>query len=135
MGIPLWWLDILLFDFLIAGAIGIITGYFTCMYLERHTKKWFSRKSRRMNTFSRIFEIFHPTVWWNYDWKLFDSAIRFLQVGWLVFITQISDLNCFFMVNVLRVPENHWALIIRIISLAFLAMISVKEYYEFINST
>jgi hypothetical protein len=134
MQIPFEWFNLVVIDFLVCGIVGITLGYYTCQYLEGHTKKWFSKNYGSTSLFGRIFELFHPNVWWNYEWKIFKSATRLLQITWLIVITQMSELNSFLIVNTFKVSERHWLFLIRITFLAFLAMISIKEYYEFINS-
>ena len=129
------WTEIIIFDYGISSAIGIFIGYFTCKYLELHTHKWFGKQQpTNPSALAKVVEIFHPNVWWNYTWNPFGNANRFLGVTWLLLVTQASDLNIFFLRVLLKLPPSHWLLIIRALFLAFTAMISIKEYYEYINS-
>jgi len=134
LNIETCWKQLILFDFLLSSLIGIVVGQLLCLYLERHTQKWFGKKTKKLSTIGSLFEILHPNVWWNYKWRPFDNFARFFQISWLIFITMTSDLNIFFLRALLKLPSTHYILLSRALFLAFLAMISIKEYYEFINS-
>ena len=134
MQVDTCWRDVFFFDFFLSSLVGITLGHFTCKYLQKRTQKWFGPKPTPSTTAAKIIELFHPNVWWNYQWRTFATLGNFMGVVWLLIITQISDINIFFLKTVLGIPSNHWLLVTRALLLAMLAMISVKEYYEFLNS-
>eukprot|EP00826_Nyctotherus_ovalis_P012216 TRINITY_DN13206_c0_g2_i4.p1 TRINITY_DN13206_c0_g2~~TRINITY_DN13206_c0_g2_i4.p1 ORF type:complete len:216 (+),score=58.89 TRINITY_DN13206_c0_g2_i4:422-1069(+) len=75
LGIHMCWFELIVLDFLVSGIVGITLGYFACQYLEGHTKKWFSRNHGNISIFAKLFELCHPNVWWNYEWKIFKLSL------------------------------------------------------------
>ncbi len=129
------WTDVFVLEFVLSSVVGIAIGKLTCEYLEKRTQKWFVGPKRTITGLAKLVELFHPNVWWNYKWHTLESAGSFVGIAWMVAVTLITDLNIFFLRVVLGIPVDHWIPIARALLLAFLAMISVKEYYEFLNST
>ncbi len=127
-----WW-DSLIFDIMLCNMGGIILGYLTCKYMEMRTFKWFGTEQKRQSELVKIFGLFAPNIWSNYRWRIFSSLGNFLGVSWVVFINDVTDLNNFFLKHVFWIPANHWTLIARVFLLAFLAIASIKEYYEFLT--
>lgn len=120
-----------------SSVAGNIIGYLICTYLEKHTQKWFAGPDKKLPPLSgvkKLVELFHPNVWWNYQWSCFSSAKNFLAVFWMLALTQLADANEIFLQDILKIPSSHWWVYTRALILAFLSMICIKEYYEFLNN-
>ncbi len=130
-----WW-DSLILDVFGCNLIGIILGHLTCKYLELGNFKWFGthKKSHHMSEARKIFALFLPNEWSNYNWHMFDSLKNFLGVLWIIIINDVTDVNNFFLKYVLWIPSNHWTLLIRVLLMGFLGMAGMKEYYLFLTN-
>ena len=157
-----WW-DHLLLDILGCNALGIWLGDLTCKYFEMKTYGWIKstdnlnenntnyinnpsvknetkkdtvenkNKYNLRNSFKFI-SYFTPNHWVKHDWKIFSSFKRFYNVFWFILFLNIVDLSHFFMKFILWIPNTHFLLFIRINIWAYLAMVSAREYYEYISN-
>jgi phosphatidylserine synthase 2 len=138
-----WW-DHVILDVFGMNALGIWLGSITCNYFEMKNYNWIShnkdskeKKNSEKGVVKRMFgfvNYFTPNYWVKHEWDLFSSTKRFYQVLWFFFILNITDLSHFFLKYVLWLPPSHWILAIRIYIVGFLAMISAREYYEYISN-
>ena len=130
-----WW-DSLILDIMLCNMIGIILGHLTCKYLEMGHFMWFGihKKSYYTNELSKIFSLLQPNEWSNYNWHMFDSLSNFLGVIWIIVTNDVMDINNFFLKYTLWIPSIHWTLLARVLLLGFLGIMSVKEYYIFLNN-
>jgi phosphatidylserine synthase 2 len=137
-----WW-DHVILDVFGMNALGIWLGSITCNYFEMKNYNWISHsKENKYKEYSEkgvmkkmfgFLNYFTPNYWVKHEWDLFSSTKRFYQVLWFFFILNITDLSHFFLKYVLWLPPSHWILAIRIYIVGFLAMISAREYYEYIS--
>ena len=77
---------------------------------------------------------FTPNFWVKHEWDLFSSTKRFYQVLWFFVIMNLTDLSHFFLKYILWIPQTHNLLAVRINIIGFLAIISAREYYEYITN-
>lgn len=82
----------------------------------------------------KFFRYFTPNYFVKHDWKIFTSFKRFYSFLWFIFFMNMVDLSNFFGKFVLWIPATHFLLFIRVNIWAFLAMISTREYYEYISN-
>jgi len=158
-----WW-DHIILDILGCNALGIWLGDLTCKYFEMKTYGWMKNtpaavlhenenNKDRKESFSnvkgnsdykvkgsplknslRFFRYFTPNYFVKHDWKIFTSFKRFYSFLWFIFFMNMVDLSHFFGKFVFWIPPTHSILFIRVNLWAFLAMISVREYYEYISN-
>lgn len=57
---------------------------------------------------------------------------NFLSIIYYIFFLNMVDLSNFYLKFVLWVPSNHWFLLARVWFWAIIAIVSTREYYEFI---
>lgn len=82
----------------------------------------------------KFFRYFTPNYFVKHDWKVFSSFKRFYSFLWFIFFMNMVDLSNFFGKFVLWIPATHFILFIRVNIWAFLAIISTREYYEYITN-
>jgi len=131
------------------NALGIWLGDITCRYFEMKNYDWISESSSKSaadknsnanvvpSIKKRIFKFvnyFTPNYWVKHEWDLFSSTKRFYQVLWFFTLLNLTDLSHFFLKFVLWIPPTHDLLFYRIHIVAFLAIISAREYYEYITN-
>jgi hypothetical protein len=125
-------------DVILGKAIGAALGYACCKYLERRAPNWVEAKTPTSDSWlhglERLFVLFHPNVWSNYSWNPLGSASSLFGVTCILVINCVSDLNVGLLAHTLSIPGDHWTLPTRTLILAFLSMISIKEYYEYLRS-
>jgi len=124
-----WW-DQLILDVLICNGMGIWLGSITCQFFEMKNYKWVSKGNKILNL--KFLDYFQPNIWVKHDWNIFKSTKRFLNVLWYIIFLNLVDLSHFFMKYILWLPQTHDLLHVRIYIWVFLAMISTREYYEYI---
>jgi phosphatidylserine synthase 2 len=125
-----WW-DQLILDVLVCNGMGIWLGSITCQFFEMKNYKWVSKGNKILNL--KFLDYFQPNIWVKHDWNIFKSSKRFLNVLWYIIFLNLVDLSHFFMKYILWLPPTHDLLHVRIYIWVFLAMISTREYYEYIN--
>jgi len=156
-----WW-DHILLDILGCNALGIWLGDLTCKYFEMKTYGWIKNtpasiindndniKERKNSYYSdldenankkshfkrslNIFKYFTPNYFVRHDWKIFSSFKRFYSFIWFIIFMNLVDLSNFFGKFVLWIPATHYLLFVRVNIWAFLAMMSTREYYEYISN-
>lgn len=158
-----WW-DHIILDILGCNALGIWLGDLTCKYFEMKTYGWMKNtpaavvydnenSNNRKESFSNtevknegnnrgssfknslnFLRYFTPNYFVKHDWKIFSSFKRFYSFLWFIFFMNMVDLSNFFGKFVLWIPATHFILFIRVNIWAFLAMISTREYYEYISN-
>jgi len=158
-----WW-DHLILDIFGCNALGIWLGDLTCKYFEMKTYGWIkntptvianedkncnNRKESLTNPENNkdnknkesilkhsfgFLRYFTPNYFVKHDWNILYSFKRFYSFIWFIFFMNMVDLSNFFGKYVLWIPPTHFILFIRVNIWAFLAMISTREYYEYISN-
>lgn len=77
---------------------------------------------------------FKPNFWEKYQWNLFESPFRYVQVLWYCIFILSVDCNNFFLKFILYVPPNHDLLKYRLVVWGFSAIPASKEYYEYMHN-
>jgi phosphatidylserine synthase 2 len=136
-----WW-DHAILDILGMNALGIFLGDITCKFFEMKNYAWIrnleSEKNYKLKSigivkkFHRFLNYFTPNFWVKHKWDLFSSTKRFYSVLWFFVFMNLVDLSHFFMKYILWIPPTHYILEIRIYIWGLLAMISAREYYEYV---
>jgi phosphatidylserine synthase 2 len=141
-----WW-DHLILDVFGCNALGIWLGDITIKFVEMKGYRWAvvkqpkeskkEEKAKFTNTLSylnKYVKYFTPNYWNRHEWNIFSSLKRFYSVIWFILIMNLIDLSHFFLKYILWLPANHWLLFIRINIMAYLCVISAREYYEYITN-
>jgi phosphatidylserine synthase 2 len=132
-----WW-DHAILDVFGMNALGIFLGDLTCKYFEMKNYKWIERNEYKEKSFkgriSKFVNYFTPNYYVKHDWNIFSSLKRFYAVLWYIVFLNLVDLSHFFMKYVLWIPPTHYILHIRIYLWGFLAIISTREYYEYVTN-
>lgn len=145
-----WW-DHVLFDILGCNALGIWLGSITCNYFEMKTYGWIksqepvkdkyskeandsSKQSNKLKNSLKFLKYFTPNYFAKHEWKIFSSFKRFCLVTWFIIFINLVDLSNFFLKFVLWIPATHYLLFIRVNIWALVAMVSAREYYEYISN-
>ena len=126
-----WW-DQVILDIIICNGLGIWLGSITCDFFEMKTYRWVNKGKKILNL--KLLEYFQPNIWVKHDWNIFSSAKRFLAVLWYIIFINLVDLSHFFLKYILYLPPTHDILHVRIYVWAFLAMITTREYYEYLSN-
>jgi phosphatidylserine synthase 2 len=129
-----WW-DHLILDVLLCNGLGIWLGSITCQFFEMKNYKWVSKEKGSKILNFKFLDYFQPNIWVKHEWNIFSSTKRFLAVLWYIFFLNMVDLSHFFIKYILWLPQNHDLLFVRINIWAFLAMISTREYYEYLSES
>ncbi|XP_020631130.1 phosphatidylserine synthase 1-like isoform X1 [Orbicella faveolata] len=132
-----WW-DALLLDFLICNGLGIHFGLFVCKILEMRNYHWESIKDIHTTTgkLRRAAMQFTPASWTHVRWM--DpkcSYMRFFAICQLLIVSQIVELNTFFLKHILYVPTSHWLNFYRLGIISLIVAPSLRQYYVYITDT
>jgi phosphatidylserine synthase 2 len=134
-----WW-DHAILDVFGMNALGIWLGSITCNYFEMKSYNWITKiekpneKRKMVNSIYNFVTYFTPNYYVKHEWDIFSSTKRFYQVIYFFIFCNLVDLSHFFIKFVIWLPANHDLLLVRILIWAFLAIISAREYYEYITN-
>jgi phosphatidylserine synthase 2 len=137
-----WW-DQAILDVLGMNALGIWLGDLTCRYFEMKNYNWITEKNLKadksksnelVKKVDRFLNYFTPNYWVKHQWNIFSSTKRFYEVIWFFVFMNLVDLSHFFMKYILWIPPTHNILHVRIYIWGLMAMISAREYYEYLNN-
>ncbi|CAM9573204.1 unnamed protein product [Chrysoparadoxa australica] len=108
-----WW-DSLLIDLLGANQLGMLMGLLTLRFFENTKFDWNGfNPTRRANPLQRALRRFSPISWNKWQWEVFSSVKRFCQIGLLLTVVLMSELNAFLMLNALSIPKNSYFNMVR----------------------
>ncbi|XP_073250903.1 phosphatidylserine synthase 1-like isoform X2 [Porites lutea] len=130
-----WW-DALVLDFLICNGLGIHFGLYVSKKLEMRNYHWESIKDIHTTTgkLQRAVMQFTPASWTHVRWM--DpkcSYMRFLAIYQMMVISQIVELNTFFLKHILWVPTPHWLNVYRLGLISLIVAPSLRQYYVYIT--
>ncbi|CAG9311239.1 unnamed protein product [Blepharisma stoltei] len=133
-----WW-DSLIFDIILCNGGGIYLGYLTCRFFQMKEFFWGIGEDKRSATgrfsaLSRTASQLTPHSWLSFNWEMFGSCKNFITTIWLVIFVSATDLSNFYLKFILWIPADHWILVIRVFFVAFYAMVSIEEYFEYVSS-
>jgi len=92
--------------------------------IEEHEQENDVYISRVINPYSHVFQ-----------WRVFSSPVRLLQVMCLIFVMIFIELNTFLMMNVMGVPHDSIFNKLRLAVFGFLSMPAVAEFYYYVEQT
>ncbi|KEG12732.1 phosphatidylserine synthase [Trypanosoma grayi] len=130
-----WW-DHLLLDVLLCNAGGTLLGMMALRRLRAKEFHWVALcdiKGCKMKA-QRILGQLGPRSFMAYEWNVFHTPKRFLQFAGLLALLFLQEVNCFTMKHILQIPSNHHLVTARLAMWSFIAMPTVREYYEYINT-
>jgi len=134
-----WW-DQLGLDLFGCNMFGIILGALTIDYFGVSRITWIYTKPKKSipkcgdsGMVQGAMDKLRPDVLTTYNWKMFENITRYSQVMFYIwFILSVDSLN-FFMKYVLWVPAESDILKIRVAIWAFSAIITSKEFFEYLD--
>ncbi|XP_068737409.1 phosphatidylserine synthase 1-like isoform X2 [Montipora capricornis] len=132
-----WW-DALVLDFLVCNGLGIHFGLYVCNKLEMRNYHWESIKDIHTTTgkLRRAVLQFTPASWTHIRWM--DpkcSYMRYFAICQMMIISQIVELNTFFLKHILWVPTAHWLNVYRLGLIAIIVAPSLRQYYVYVTDT
>jgi len=126
-----WW-DSLFLDFILSNMIGMVMGVVVLRWLNSRSYDWIGREEGR---YKQALVRFLPFTWSEYHWGFFRSRNRLFQAMVMLVLSNLAELNSFFIMYALGIPVIHYYHLVRLICLTALAMPSVAEHYEYVSST
>eukprot|EP01004_Peranema_trichophorum_P003730 NODE_2701_length_1513_cov_50.327338_g2327_i0.p1 GENE.NODE_2701_length_1513_cov_50.327338_g2327_i0~~NODE_2701_length_1513_cov_50.327338_g2327_i0.p1 ORF type:complete len:476 (+),score=59.12 NODE_2701_length_1513_cov_50.327338_g2327_i0:75-1502(+) len=131
-----WW-DHVLIDILICNAVGCWLGLKTCAYFGAKDYNWVGLreiKSYRAKV-ARMVTQFTPIGWVPYEWRMFRSFKRFMYCMTIIILVNIVDNNAFFLKYILWIPPPHFLNPLRLFVWWFLALPTLREFYQFVTDS
>ena len=123
--------------------LGIILGGMTIKYMGISRINWIYKKPKATSVkheatcsesqLLKALSKFKPDVLIKYDWAMFGSLKRYLQVWFYIWFVLSVDAMNFFLKIVLWVPPESDLLKARVCIWAFTAIVCSKEYFIFID--
>ena len=121
--------------------LGIILGAYTIKYAGVSQINWIYKKPKTLknicgpeeNILQRTLSKFSPEVLLKYDWAMFSSLKRYLQVIFFIFFVLAIDTLNFLLKFVLWIPAESDVCKSRVFIWAFTAIVCSKEYYVYID--
>uniref|UniRef100_A0A1I8FTQ6 Phosphatidylserine synthase n=1 Tax=Macrostomum lignano TaxID=282301 RepID=A0A1I8FTQ6_9PLAT len=130
-----WW-DIVLLDVLLCNGLGIYLGMQLCKWLEMRSYHWESIRSINSTTgkIKRAFFQFTPGSWTPTRWLDPESSfMRVIAVSILVVMTQLAELNCFFLKHIFLVRPSHPTTLGRLVLISAISAPAIRQYYLYVT--
>ncbi|PAA57415.1 hypothetical protein BOX15_Mlig026893g1 [Macrostomum lignano] len=130
-----WW-DIVLLDVLLCNGLGIYLGMQLCKWLEMRSYHWESIRSINSTTgkIKRAFFQFTPGSWTPTRWLDPESSfMRVIAVSILVVMTQLAELNCFFLKHIFLVKPSHPTTLGRLVLISAISAPAIRQYYLYVT--
>jgi len=135
-----WW-DHLLLDILICNGLGIYTAHKLLNRFEAQQYNWMGINNLPINKIpttsgklKRVLIQFMPVNWIQFKWDFLSSPRRYVGIIFLVFLSSLVELNCFFLKFVLWHPPPHYIVIGRLVLWWLFSLPASREYYEFVSN-
>lgn len=135
-----WW-DQMFLDLFGCNMAGIIMGAWTIKWMGISRINWLYKKPTANKAsgceeggpIGKAIHRLRPNVLTTYDWQMFSSLKRYLQILFYIwFVLSVDSLN-FFMKFVLWIPAESDILKFRVAIWAFSAIVTSKEYFEYVD--
>jgi len=126
-----WW-DHLIVDVLVTNWLGIYLGMKLSRWLQQKEYDWAGIKE---NTPERVAMQILPNKYMPYHWEIFSSWKRLAQVGYLILIQSLIELNYFWLKFFLWIPPPHNIIVPRLFMWGLIGSAAIREYYDFITSS
>ncbi|CAD2219373.1 Phosphatidyl serine synthase, putative [Angomonas deanei] len=130
-----WW-DHILLDVLICNAGGTVAGIYLLRFLNAKQYEWIALKEipTVKGKAQRVLRQFTPRSFEVYQWNIFQSPKRFLQVVGILGLMFIQEVNCFTSKSILWMQPEHPLVVARLALWSFMAMPGLREYYEYMTN-
>ncbi|XP_022101472.1 phosphatidylserine synthase 1-like [Acanthaster planci] len=132
-----WW-DALILDFLLCNGMGICLGLYLCKKLEITTFHWDSIRDIRSASgkLKRAVLQFTPASWTQVRWLDPQSSyMRVIAVYIMIFITQLVELNTFFIKHIFLFEPDHPLCILRIVLVCVMVTPVLRQYYSYVTDS
>ncbi|XP_071810795.1 phosphatidylserine synthase 1-like isoform X2 [Apostichopus japonicus] len=130
-----WW-DTLLLDVLVCNGLGIYVGMKVGDWLEIRNYHWDSIKDIKTTSgkIKRAVLQFTPASWTHVRWLDPESSfMRVIAIYIMMLVTQLAELNTFFLKYIFNYPINHWIGIIRILIICAIVAPTIRQYYTYVT--
>ena len=130
-----WW-DHVLADVLICNAGGTVLGMLTLRWVNAKTYSWtrLGDIPTRIGKAKRVLGQLAPRRGLDaYQWHMFQSPKRFLQVLLVLAVMFAQEVNCFTMKYILNMAPSYHFVVGRLAFFGFVAVSSLREFYDFIS--
>jgi phosphatidylserine synthase 2 len=128
-----WW-DHVIADIIICNGGGTLLGMWT-LHLMR-AKKYHWVKLSEIRSLSgkagRVLRQLGPRQFDAYQWHMFESPKRLMQVLLLLIVMFVQELNCFYLKNMLNQKPAYHLVILRLVGWALFALPGLREFYDYI---
>eukprot|EP00899_Mesostigma_viride_P018200 jgi/Mesvir1/26381/Mv16845-RA.1 len=130
-----WW-DSWIIDVAGCNMLGIWLGMSCVHFMEMKKYRWtgISQIPGVVGKVKRSMGQLTPFSWDHYDWHFRKGPKRFLQILLLLAITEVMELNAFFLKTILWVPPPSPLNVYRLAIFFFLAIPATREYYQYITN-
>lgn len=130
-----WW-DALVLDVLICNGLGIYVGMKVADWLEIRNYHWDSIKDIKTTSgkIKRAVLQFTPVSWTHVRWLDPESSfMRVIAIFIMMLVTQIAELNTFFLKHIFLFPSDHLAGIIRMAIICAVVAPTIRQYYTYVT--
>ena len=116
------------------NLLGIWLGHKTVKWLELREFNFsgVAQMQQPKGTIYRVLGQFTPKTWTRYHWGMFTHWKRFIYVTIIIIYFQLLDINSFFLKAELWLKPSHYLNLVRLVILAFLASLSLRQVYQYI---
>ena len=121
-----WW-DHWILDAGTCNALGIYLGMKICNYFHMKTFQWSGQDSSKAS----FWHLFRPASWTPFSWAYTSSFKNYLISWTVVFFFLVTELNIFYLKNILWIPASHPIIIARTVLIALLGFGGVRQLYDF----
>ncbi|XP_054462244.1 phosphatidylserine synthase 1 [Anoplopoma fimbria] len=132
-----WW-DQVILDILLCNGGGIWLGMTACKFLEMRTYRWASIKDIHTTTgkIKRAVLQFTPASWTYVRWLDPKSSFQRLAGIYLFMIlSQLTELNIFFLKHILVFQASHPLSWFRILLVGVITAPTIRQYYAYLTDT
>eukprot|EP00741_Cyanophora_paradoxa_P009312 tig00000144_g9020.t1 len=133
--IECWW-DHWIVDVAVCNMVGMWIGMKTCEYFKMKAYNWpgITEISDTTGKIKRAIGQFTPFEWDVFEWEVFASWRRLVQVLFLLAIISAIELNAFFLKFLLWIPPTNPLNSYRLIMWFLFGLPGVAEYYRYMHS-
>lgn len=131
-----WW-DHVIADVLICNAGGTVMGIITLRLLKAKEYRWVKLKEipTIRGKAKRVLSQLAPRFFMSYQWLMFKSPKRLLQVMLVMLVVFTQEINCFTMKRMLWMEPQHPIVVLRLAAWGFFALVGLREFYDYIGHT
>eukprot|EP00922_Rhytidocystis_sp_ex-Travisia-forbesii_P043020 GHVS01064295.1.p1 GENE.GHVS01064295.1~~GHVS01064295.1.p1 ORF type:complete len:688 (+),score=120.27 GHVS01064295.1:117-2066(+) len=124
-----WW-DSVVLDFMFANILGMILGVGCLRFLNSYQYDWVGQRP----FYQKALLCLLPFTWSEYHWRFFRTPQRFFQAVPVLVLSNVAELNVFFLMYAMDLPASHLIHPLRCVCICALASAGVAEHYQYMNS-